>query len=85
MLIIIDYVPNQVKLIVDKSSCLEQLLIKYYSTFAFDVKGPQCSGKGFTIHWHLKVKGSQMHRPLHLMIKDTVNPIMLEVPLYWRD
>ena len=67
MLIFIDYVPNQVKLIVDKSSCLEQLLIKEY-TIAL---GPQCSGKGFTIHWHLKVKGSQMHRPLYLMVKDT--------------
>ena len=37
---------------------------RIHKTFAFDVKGSQCSGKVFRILWHLKVKGSQMHRPL---------------------
>ena len=41
---------------------------RIHNTFAFDVEGSQCSGKGFTMHWHLKVKGSQMHRPLMVTV-----------------
>ena len=30
---------------------------RIHNIFAFDVKGSQCSGKVFTIHLYLKVKG----------------------------